>query len=103
MKNIAMRLVAVFALAGFLLPAIPAAAQVGASVQIYWNNNQPYYYDQNHHRHYMSVNQAQVWYQRHDPTYWRRHQREWQQGHYSQWNQQWRSYHHNQNQNLGGQ
>ena len=100
MKKTAARLVALFA---FLAMGVaPAFAQV--SVQLYWGtNNQPYYFDAHHHRHYMSVNQAQAWYQQHDPKYWRAHQREWNNGNYSNFGRQWSQYHHqNYNYQMNG-
>jgi len=100
MKKTAARLIALFA---FLTMGVaPALAQV--SVQLYWDtNNRPYYWDGTHHRHYMSVNQAQVWYQQRDPNYWQSHRSAWNNGNYSNFDHQWRQYHHgNYNYNKNG-
>lgn len=100
MKKTAARLVALLAL--FAMGAGPALAQV--SVQLYWDtNNRPYYWDAGHHRHYMSVTQAQTWYQQRDPQYYRAHRQDWNNHNYSQWDHQWRQSHHNGNSINSGQ
>jgi len=100
MKKTAARLVALLAL--FAMGAGPALAQV--SVQLYWDtNNRPYYWDAGHHRHYMSVTQAQTWYQQRDPQYYRAHRQDWNNHNYSQWDHQWRQAHHNGNSINAGQ
>jgi hypothetical protein len=96
MKKTATRFVALLGL--FVMGAIPALAQV--SVQLYWNNNRPYYWDSMHHRHYVSVGYAQTWYQKRDPQYWRAHQQQWRQGNYGAFDNQW--HHDHQNTMRGG-
>lgn len=99
MKKTAARLVALVAL--FTMGAGPALAQV--SVQLYWDtNNRPYYWDAGHHRHYMSISQAQTWYQKRDPQYYRAHRQDWNNGNYSNFDHQWRQHHHNSNYNTNG-
>ena len=61
--------------------------------RIYWNNDRPYTYDTEHHRHYMTVDKAQAWYEQHDPKYWREHQSDWRTSNYNSWDRDWRQYH----------
>jgi len=91
MRKTATRLVAL--LAFLAMGAGTAFAQV--SIQLNWDtNNRPYYWDANHHRHYMTISQAQAWYQKRDPNYWRAHRQSWNSGNYSNWGHQWQQNHH---------
>ena len=102
------KLLRALALAGFILglaSPLPAAAQGVYDFQIYWNSDRPYYYDNDHHRHYMSTTQAQRWYQHNDPDYYRRHQNDWRQGNYQDWDRSWQHAHsqHQYQNNYGSQ
>ncbi|MBV8148475.1 MAG: hypothetical protein JO092_05230 [Candidatus Eremiobacteraeota bacterium] len=92
MRNASLKL-ALFGFIFALASALPAAAQGVFDVQVYWNGDRPYYYDTNHDRHYVSVYQAQQWYQRRDPDYWRQHHDDWRQGNYQQWDRDYERNH----------
>ena len=96
MKKLILRFVT---LSGIILAtALPALAQVAVGMQIYWNGDRPYYYDDTYHqRHYITTQEAQEWYRHRDPDYYREHQRDWHSGNYDQWDNQWRHDHERQN------
>ena len=101
MKKHAFRFVAAFGTAAIaLLPAIASAQyngynngyNQGYNIQIYWGDNgNPYYYDQGHHRHYMSRDEERQWIARQDPDWYRQHRDEWRSDP-QRFQNDWRSY-----------
>ena len=79
MNKTAQRLLATFVIAGATLFPTLALAQGanGFEVQILWNGNRPYYWDQSHHRHYLTGAEAQQYAQREYPDWYRTHQGDW--------------------------
>lgn len=76
MSRTATRLIAALVLAGASL--IPSLASAQVSVQLYWGpNNQAYYFDRYHHRHYLTYQEARAWALREDPRWYHAHEREW--------------------------